>query len=729
MTTRDRLSAGVPVALVLAAGAAFTFLPAASPTGLAVATIAAFAGGLLGARTARTPLRALVVPTLSVGLLLLGPALSSLIDRFPPALAHWPDALARVREAVVLGVPSFAVSLLLAHLAARVPSARLLPAGAVIVAVVQLLASHRGGAIHLPYEIADRAWLRGWHPTAVFIAIGVLAGVGASLALYRPGRTRRVGWAVLLLAVAAVTIVRFAPAAGLLALPSEDPLRLAGDPQGGRTATPAAPRSDGDPLGLATPRAGTPGAPLRFDDMAPFRDDYSSAGAQAPIAIVVLHDDVRPTHGVYYFRQVAFSRFNGRRLVRTLDGEDDLFARFPSPGRTEVLAPPPGAAMREVLPATVSLVRDHVLPPVIADGFAIESETNADPALFRRTYRTRSMVLTAPPVELLGRAAGNPAWPEELRSTYRETPDDPRYAALANAIRDGLKPGYRDDPLAQAYAIALWLEDNTHYSLRSKHADAADPVASFLFGDRVGYCVHLAHAATYLMRSLDLPARVAAGYAYEESDRAGGSALMLRAGDAHAWAEVYLEGIGWIPIDPSPPSIDPPLAAPDLDLQRLLGEMARPRSGRAGLDAPPPYQVPGAREMVLVAGLALLLWAGAGHAAKLWRRLAPRLVRRDPAARLALRAALDRLGEAGLVRAPGETREAFARRASGVAPAIALLTDAHLGARFGRRAAAPLPAAELARTVARDRARTAGRISRARLWWGRLDPWSWVRTR
>ncbi len=390
---------------------------------------------------------------------------------------------------------------------------------------------------------------------------------------------------------------------------------------------------------------------------------------------------------------------------------------------------PRAAAFRDPLQATVSLVRDHVLPPVLAEGFALESVANADPALFRRTYDTRSMVLTARLPRLLGRAAGSPAWSAALDAAYREAPADPRYAALAAEIDATLRPEYAGDPWARALAVAIWLEGHTQYSLRSHHAAADDPTASFLFGDRIGYCVHLAHAAAYLLRAMGLPSRVAAGYAYEEANRAGGSALMLRAGDAHAWAEVYLDDVGWVPIDPSPPSLDPPLAAPSLDLQRMMGELARPRASGPGRDGPPRYRLPGRAETLLVLGSALLAWAGAGHAAKLWRRIAPVAARRDRTARLALRSALDRLAEAGLVRTPGETREAFAARAAGTAAAIEPLTAAHLAARFGARDADPVRAAQLARLVARQRAADPRRGARGRVWWGRLDPWRWLRTR
>jgi hypothetical protein len=90
------------------------------------------------------------------------------------------------------------------------------------------------------------------------------------------------------------------------------------------------------------------------------------------------------------------------------------------------------------------------------------------------------------------------------------------------------------DPMLKAWSVSEWLSKEGTYSLKSKHASATDPTAHFLFGDKVGYCVHFAHAATYLMRALGVPARVATGYAVEESARQGGSAILVSSGAAHA---------------------------------------------------------------------------------------------------------------------------------------------------------------------------------------------------
>ncbi|MAW61676.1 MAG: hypothetical protein CMJ94_12715 [Planctomycetes bacterium] len=83
---------------------------------------------------------------------------------------------------------------------------------------------------------------------------------------------------------------------------------------------------------------------------------------------------------------------------------------------------------------------------------------------------------------------------------------------------------------------------------------APDPglegLASFL-AQREGYCTYFATSAMLMLRMLDVPARVAAGYRVTEWDPERGAYV---AGDqaAHAWVEVRLVGEGWVPIDPTP---------------------------------------------------------------------------------------------------------------------------------------------------------------------------------
>jgi len=76
------------------------------------------------------------------------------------------------------------------------------------------------------------------------------------------------------------------------------------------------------------------------------------------------------------------------------------------------------------------------------------------------------------------------------------------------------------------------------------------PVETFLFDARSGFCNHYATAFVYLMRVADIPARVVGGYQGGEFN-AVGQFLEIRQANAHAWAEVWLEGKGWTRVDPT----------------------------------------------------------------------------------------------------------------------------------------------------------------------------------
>src|SRR5262249_3197424 len=138
---------------------------------------------------------------------------------------------------------------------------------------------------------------------------------------------------------------------------------------------------------------------------------------------------------------------------------------------------------------------------------------------------------------------------------------------------------------------------------------------------------HFAHAAAYLLRARGLPARIAEGYIADEARRGNGSAILLRRKDAHAWAELYLDGFGWIIVDVAPQRVlDPPDTPPDPDLQRMLGELAR-GDKTAGKSPDGKAHGMGLREMARWAGLGLLAMLAAAslllYLVKLWRRLAP----------------------------------------------------------------------------------------------------------
>lgn len=75
-------------------------------------------------------------------------------------------------------------------------------------------------------------------------------------------------------------------------------------------------------------------------------------------------------------------------------------------------------------------------------------------------------------------------------------------------------------------------------------------VDEFLFETRRGFCEHFASAFVFTMRAAGVPARIVTGYQGGERNPVDGY-VVVRQSDAHAWAEVWLEGRGWVRVDPT----------------------------------------------------------------------------------------------------------------------------------------------------------------------------------
>jgi transglutaminase-like putative cysteine protease len=403
------------------------------------------------------------------------------------------------------------------------------------------------------------------------------------------------------------------------------------------------------------------------------------------MAVVLLEDDYSPETQAYYFRQDVWSEWNGHRLVATRrdDADLDVMRTYPT-YRTAVRSQPPQKG-RTLVHARVALLTDHAQPFALEAPAVFAPSTNPNPERFTRAYRFESLALTLPYRQLRDRSVGDPAWSDELREYYTQAPEDPRFRDLANEIIEQLPPGLRQDPFTKALAVKLYLDRQLTYSTRERHAQAADPTADMLFGNKIGYCVHFAHAAVLLWRTLGIPARVGTGYHSPEDNRRG-SIIVLRSNDGHAWPEIYFEGVGWVVLDiAAERNLDPPGDPVDEDLQEMLGEMARENPPEPLEPEPeqPMFQnlgrtMAGALIVLIAAALILL------YLVKLWRGLLPLVEGPRQIARVGYRAALDRLSEVGISREFGETREDFARRVEPIAPGFARMTAWNVAARFGQ---------------------------------------------
>ncbi len=130
------------------------------------------------------------------------------------------------------------------------------------------------------------------------------------------------------------------------------------------------------------------------------------------------------------------------------------------------------------------------------------------------------------------------------------------YLQLPNAIADDVYTLVErivancETPLEKARAIRTYLYYNMAYTLSPEAPpDNQDFVSYFLLRGKEGYCTYFASAMAVLGRIAGLPTRYVEGYLVQPS---GGVALVTGK-DAHAWAEVWFDGFGWVSFDATPP--------------------------------------------------------------------------------------------------------------------------------------------------------------------------------
>lgn len=94
-----------------------------------------------------------------------------------------------------------------------------------------------------------------------------------------------------------------------------------------------------------------------------------------------------------------------------------------------------------------------------------------------------------------------------------------------------------------------WVKREFGYTLDTP-LPGRNGVDEFLFEQKKGYCQHFSSSFVVLMRAAGIPARVVTGFAGGIRNPFG-NYWVVRNLDAHAWAEVWLAGRGWVRVDPT----------------------------------------------------------------------------------------------------------------------------------------------------------------------------------
>ena len=193
------------------------------------------------------------------------------------------------------------------------------------------------------------------------------------------------------------------------------------------------------------------------------------------------------------------------------------------------------------------------------------------------------------------------------KEAYLEVPDNPDFTKVRELAR---RVAGNQEPIRQVMAVANYLQSQHAYSL-SSDPGRGDPVVNFLMDEkRAGHCQYFASAAALMLRCEGIPSRYVSGYYAHES--AGHDQMIVRQRDAHAWAEAWIDGVGWITVDATPAGGLPDQVFPKVGLWKRLGERigdgwAATKAWAMGLDV---------KRVAAVCVVAVLVWAGV----QLWRR-------------------------------------------------------------------------------------------------------------
>ncbi|MEU9402039.1 transglutaminaseTgpA domain-containing protein [Streptomyces sp. NPDC048242] len=254
-----------------------------------------------------------------------------------------------------------------------------------------------------------------------------------------------------------------------------------------------------------------------------------------------------------YVRIVSLDDFDGttwkpaqRHIVGVPDAFPTPIGLGPDVRRTTV---------RTTISAAESYAQDWLPMPYPPTGVRIGGNWRYEPVGMtlvgdhRQTTRGATYLVTSLDVRPTARQlASAPKPPDALRREYTDVPPAlPKVVArTAKEVTSGAANHYEE-----AVKLQEWFAEDGgfRYDTQVQVGRGPNAIANFL-RDKQGFCVHFSFTMAAMARTLGIPARVAVGFAPGTPQADGTVSVSLK--DAHAWPELYFEGVGWTRFEPTP---------------------------------------------------------------------------------------------------------------------------------------------------------------------------------
>ncbi|NQW92860.1 MAG: DUF3488 domain-containing transglutaminase family protein [Polaromonas sp.] len=262
------------------------------------------------------------------------------------------------------------------------------------------------------------------------------------------------------------------------------------------------------------------------------------------VAMRIKFEGRPPPQSDLYFRGPVLSSFDGREW---LPSKADVFSRFNITASLVVTGAP--------------ISYEVTMEPSSRPWLMVMDAAEQNPVL--TGYQTMMQadlqwMLNRPVNDLLRyKAQSYPSFqhgPKTASVALREFVElppgfNPRTLALANDIRRDAR--YTQAGTGSLVDVAMDKLRTGGYTYTLEPGVYGQNTADeFWFDKKEGFCEHIASSFVILMRALDVPARIVTGYHGGEQNSVDGF-WTIRQSDAHAWAEVWYEGRGWVRVDPT----------------------------------------------------------------------------------------------------------------------------------------------------------------------------------
>ncbi|HEY7793031.1 MAG TPA: transglutaminaseTgpA domain-containing protein [Gaiellaceae bacterium] len=441
--------------------------------------------------------------------------------------------------------------------------------------------------VTLPFSALEHPRMHGVIVIAIF---GFCVVLGQAVAARRPlpavlALIAGAGWPVTLYPTQSIGYGAFILAAALFVL-------------AGVRATRAAPAlAGGAAIVLAAAAASTSAAIAKEGVLA--WEQWEPSSSRAPVSVAYVWDAnydgiefpakrrtvlrIEGTQRGLYWRATTLDQFDDDRWLESLTPISTGLARGPLPN--DPLLPARAANPRTWVRQDVEVValRD---PHIVAAAQPVALDAPALGGVFRLSggvvtvaggvaqgtrYTVRSYAPRPQPADLARIEAAYPPALDRFLDIGRTRVEpfgaagrddrvdalfaDDRYAALwpyeqlweqARRLRAGART-----PYGAVVAIETWLRSTGgfRYDESPPRPAGLPALAHFVAEGKAGYCQHFAGAMALMLRFLGIPARVAAGFTSGKFEDGGWT---VTDHNAHTWVEVWFDGYGWLPFDPTP---------------------------------------------------------------------------------------------------------------------------------------------------------------------------------